>query len=224
MPKIPRLLLPLALAALLCTTVQAQKETKFSESPFYYRNCLTEVIGVQYFNNQSSIYSCGFSLMYRDYYYACNVFDISLGYNYISYSPLYLASIPLGVSLCLIIEGKGGGPISNASIVWRYINSSRFYYPLGKHFEVFAGWDTFKLTKMKDISSAWYLTGSLTAGINYYVNKYLYISGYYEFNHTHNPFTRSLNWALGGLGVNIPDQPKALNGHSVGIQIGCRLF
>ena len=73
---------------------------------------------------------------------------------------------------------------------------------------------------MKDISSAWYVTGDLRAGFNCYVNKKVVISSYYEYNHNHNLFTRSLNWAFSGIGVDIPDQPTALNGHSVGIHIG----
>ena len=223
MPKIPRFLLLLTLAALLCTTAQAQTD--------YERNGFMVSTGAQYLNNLQSIYwtSKTYLTSRLDDKFGTNA-DISFGHNYISINPPWWMAETILAGAVLIIGDEafdkhwGRDEVILLTVPFMLLTSPRFYYPFGKNFEVFAGWDTFKLTKMKDISSAWYLTGSLTAGINFYVNKYLYISGYYEFNHTHNPFTRSLNWALGGLGVNIPDQPKALNGHSVGIQIGYGLF
>lgn len=215
MPKIPRLLLPLAIAALLCSTAQAQTD--------YERNGFMVSTGVQYLNHPNSTYwASRTSLQVTDDHIAPFCYDfleITIGPNYFSVNPCGSCGAVL-----VFLGGSRHSLITWGGFYLGLFLSPHFRFPFGKNFEVFAGWDTFKLTKMKDISSAWYLTGSLTAGINYYVNKYLYISGYYEFNHTHNPFTHSLNWALGGLGVDIPDQPKALNGHSVGIQIGYGLF
>ena len=152
------------------------------------------------------------------FFIGINIFEISFGNNYLSVSPMGIAAFPL----------TGFGLVSTEffSYVWftlaflDVLSSPRFYLPIGKHFDVFAGWDAFKLTRMKDISNAWYVTGDLRAGFNCYVNKKFVISSYYEYNHNHNLFTRALNRALGGIGVDIPDQPTALNGHSVGIHIG----
>lgn len=209
MPKIPRLILPLAIAALLCTTAQAQKDY---EDFAYFRTGLTASTGVQYLNHSNSTYWVSrTSLHFKDDApFGFNFLEITIGPNYFSFNPFgFYGYVNRGASPANITAGLIG-----------LLFSPRLYYPFGKNFEVFAGWDALKLTRMKDISSAWYLTGSLRAGFNCYISKRFFISGYYEFNHTHNPFTRSLNWALGGLGVDIPDQPKALNGHSVVIQIG----
>ena len=216
MPKIPRILLPLALAALLCTTAQAQTE-ETTKSNMHGR-CAS--VGLHYLNHSSSsIYACRMSLQYFDdqYHIGNNIFEITFGTNYLSINPL-------GIGGFRNFYFKPHYLTEIAVAVLAVISSPRFGFTLGKNLDCYFGWDAFKLTRMNDISSAWYVTGDLRAGINYYVTKHLIISGYYEFNHTHNPFTRSLNWALGGLGVNIPDQPKALNGHSVGIQIGYGLF
>ena len=193
----------------------------------YERNGFMVSTGAQYLNNLQSIYwtSKTYLTSRLDDKFGTNA-DISFGHNYISINPPWWMAETILAGAVLIIGEEafdkhwGRDEVNLLTVPFMLLSSPRFYYPFGKNFEVFAGWDALKLTRMKDISSAWYLTGSLRAGFNCYTSKRFFISGYYEFNHTHNPFTRSLNWALGGLGVDIPDQPKALNGHSVVIQIG----
>ena len=204
-------LIIIAFAALFCTTAQAQTEAE-TETEAQTEAQIEDTIkldmvrwntsmGIQYFSHPTSTYWANrISLQYDFFYFGLNVFAI----------PLFATGY----------TSKIAGRVFIALSLLDVLSSPRFHYPIGKNLEVFASWDAFKLTRMKDISSAWYVTGDLRAGFNCYVNKKFVISSYYEYNHNHNLFTRSLNWALGGIGVDIPDQPTALNGHSVGIHIG----
>ena len=221
-------LIIIAFAALLCTTAQAQTEAE-TETEAQTEAQIEDTIkldmvrwntsmGIQYFSHPTSTYWANrISLQYDFFYFGLNVFEISFGKNYFSITPMGVFAIPL---FATGYTSKIAGRVFIALSLLDVLSSPRFHYPIGKNLEVFASWDAFKLTRMKDISSAWYVTGDLRAGFNCYVNKKFVISSYYEYNHNHNLFTRSLNWALGGIGVDIPDQPTALNGHSVGIHIG----
>lgn len=113
--------------------------------------------------------------------------EISAGPDYFSVSvaPLWITGTFLGAS----IDCHG----AEWGILVGILSQGQLYYPIGKHFELTAGWNLFRLTKMKDISSAWYLTGSLNAGINFFATKNLFVSAYYEFNHTYNPMIKTLN-------------------------------
>ena len=204
-------LLIIAVLIAFAATVAAQKD-EYIEKRYYDRISL----GGQCSNHPSSFYWAGKTLM------DCRVFnntgfkllDISAGPDYFSVSvaPLWITGTFLGSFIDC-----------HAAVLGFYVgflSQGQLYYPIGKHFELTAGWNLFRLTKMKDISSAWYLTGSLNAGINYFATKKLFISAYYEFNHTYNPMIKTLNWSLGGLGVDITEQPRALIGQTIGLRVG----
>ena len=62
---------------------------------------------------------------------------------------------------------------------------------------------------MKNISDTYYLTGSLNAGLIYFINDNLFISGYYEFNHTHNAMAGFLRSSFGDVSIT-REQPAEL--------------
>ena len=201
-------LLIIAVLIAFVATAAAQKDE--------YRDGIGISLGGQCSNHPSSFYWAGKMLM--DWRVFNNtgfkLLDISAGPSYFSVSvaPLWITGASLGAS----IDCHG----AEWGILVGILSQGQLYYPIGKHFELTAGWNLFRLTKMKDISSAWYLTGSLNAGINYFATKKLFISAYYEFNHTYNPMIKTLNWSLGGLGVDITEQPRALIGHTLGLRVG----
>ena len=203
-------LLIIAVLIAFAATAAAQKD-EYNER-YYDRISL----GGQCSNHPSSFYWAGKMLM--DWRVFNNtgfkLLDISAGPNYysISFAPLWITGAFLGAS----IDCHG----AEWGIFVGILSQGQLYYPIGKHFELTAGWNLFRLTKMKDISSAWYLTGSLNAGINFFATKNLFVSAYYEFNHTYNPMIKTLNWSLGGLGVDITEQPRALIGHTLGLRVG----
>ena len=213
-------LLIIAVLFAFVATAAAQKDE------YIERDGIGISLGGQCSNHPSSFYWAGKSLVemrvsFTDTYpFPANGFkalEISAGPDYFSVSvaPLWITGTFLGLS----IDCHG----AVLGIFVGILSQGQLYYPIGKHFELTAGWNLFRLTKMKDISSAWYLTGSLNAGINFFATKNLFVSAYYEFNHTYNPMIKTLNWSLGGLGVDITEQPRALIGHTIGLRVGWML-
>ena len=221
-------LIIIAFAALFCTTAQAQTEAETeteteteaqteAQAQTYYEIGRVGILvstGVQYLNHPNSTYwasrtslSASFGRVFSILNPECLLLDISFGANYFSINPW--GSVAMEIA---ILGGGRHSPITWGGICLGILLSPRLHIPIGKHFDVFAGWDALKLTRMKDISNAWYVTGDLRSGFNYYVTKNLFVNVYYEFNHNYN-------WVL-----DIAKQPKALNGHSIGIQIGYFLF
>lgn len=91
------------------------------------------------------------------------------------------------------------------------ISAAQWHIPLTDHLEISAGWDALKFTKMEKLSDSFYITGSINAGLTFFLNNHLFVNGYYEFNHTHNTI----------LGLfSAGSQPKELKGHSFGARIG----
>ena len=214
-----KLLLIIAVLIAFVATAAAQVVT------YMEREDIGISLGGQCSNHPSSLYWTGKTLVEmklspREWYsyipeYGCKALEISAGPNYFSVSvPLFLISSAY-VEYLVIGRHAFGLDVSVG-----FLSQGQLYYPIGKHFELTAGWNLFRFTKMKDISSAWYLTGSLNAGINFFATKNLFISAYYEFNHTYNPMIKTLNWSLGGLGVDITEQPRALIGHTIGLRVG----
>ena len=209
-----KLLLIIAVLFAFALTAAAQDEDVYSDGGIGIS------LGGQCSNHPSSLYWTGKSLFEMrmpddvSHPFGFKALEIAAGPNYFSVSvaPLWITGIFVGSS------------IDCHSAVWGIFvgifSQGQLYCPIGKHFELTAGWNLFRLTKMKDISSAWYLTGSLNAGINFFATKKLFISAYYEFNHTYNPMIKTLNWSLGGLGVDITEQPRALIGHTIGLRVG----
>ncbi len=214
-----KLLLIIAVLIAFVATAAAQKDE------YIERDGIGISLGGQCSNHPSSFYWAGKSLVEirlssgesNSPDFGLKSFEISIGPNYysISFAPLWITGAFLGAS----IDCHG----AEWGIFVGFLSQGQLYYPIGKHFELTAGWNLFRLTKMKDISSAWYLTGSLNAGINYFATKNLFVSAYYEFNHTYNPMIKTLNWSLGGLGVDITEQPRALIGHTLGLRVGWML-
>lgn len=207
-------LLIIAVLFAFVATAAAQNEDVYSDGGIGIS------LGAQCSNHPSSLYWTGKSLVEMrmpndvSFPFGFKALEISAGPDYFSVSvaPLWITGTFLGSS----IDCHGAE--------WGFfvgiLSQGQLYYPIGKHFELTAGWNLFRLTKMKDISSAWYLTGSLNAGINFFATKKLFVTAYYEFNHTYNPMIKTLNWSLGGLGVDITEQPRALIGHTIGLRVG----
>ena len=211
-------LLIIAVLIAFAATAAAQKDE------YIERDGIGISLGGQCSNHPSSFYWAGKSLVEMRLSsgesnspdFGLKSFEISIGPNYysISFAPLWRTISVLGY---LITGGRDGAFFG---FYVGFLSQGQLYYPIGKHFELTAGWNLFRLTKMKDISSAWYLTGSLNAGINFFATKKLFVSAYYEFNHTYNPMIKTLNWSLGGLGVDITEQPRALIGQTIGLRVG----
>ena len=216
-----KLLLNIALLIAFVATAAAQKDE------YIERDGIGISLGGQCSNHPSSFYWTGKSLVEMRLSsgesnspdFGLKSFEISIGPNYysISFAPLWRTISVLGY---LIAGGRDGAFFG---FYVGFLSQGQLYYPIGNHFELTAGWNLFRFTKMKNISSAWYLTGSLNAGINFFATKNLFISAYYEFNHTYNPMIKTLNWSLGGLGVDITEQPRALIGHTIGLRVGWML-
>ena len=217
-------LIIIAFAALFCTTAQAQTEAETETEAQTEAQAQTDYeigrdgilvsTGVQYLNHPNSTYwasrtslSASFGHVFSILNPECSLLDISFGANYFSINPW--GSVAMEIA---ILGGGRHSPITWGGICLGILLSPRLHIPIGKHLDCYFGWDAFKLTRMKDISNAWYVTGDLRSGFNYYVTKNLFVNVYYEFNHNYN-------WVL-----DIAKQPKALNGHSIGIQIGYFLF
>ena len=138
---------------------------------------------------------------------------ITFGKGYLSISPWAVICWPTRI----FAETMGGMDPSLAGIVALFAMSSlQFPIRLTDHTELTLGYDAFKLTRVEAISDKFYLTGSLNAGFNIFLGDNFFLSGYYEFNHTHNVTISVLQY----LAAPVDLQPKALNCHSFGARLG----
>ncbi len=138
---------------------------------------------------------------------------ITFGKDYLSISPWAVICWPTTI----FAQTMGGMDPAIAGFVALFAMSSlQFPIQLTDHSELTLGYDAFKITRAMAISDKFYLTGSLNAGFNIFFGDHLMLSGYYEFNHTHNVFISLMN----SIGDFAAIQPKALNCHSFGVRLG----
>ena len=149
---------------------------------------------------------------------------LSYGQDYLSFSlagALMFPTVLLATDLDDIEE-----PFVKAVLFFTAVSAWQFRIPLTNHTELNFGWDALKVTKLKNYSDTYYVTGSLNVGLTRFLNDSFFICGYYEYNHTHNTGIRLLNWVsntmyMGTLINN--SQPDILTGHSFGARIGWML-
>lgn len=115
---------------------------------------------------------------------------------------------------------KQAGLVQVQEYFWRWLfSAAQWHIPVSDHIEINLGWDAPKFVKMKNFDSGTYIAGSVNAGVTGYIGDMLFLSAYYEFNHSHNLI---VNWT-GGFGGAVGSQPSFLNGHSFGIRVGCQI-
>lgn len=142
---------------------------------------------------------------------------ISYGPDYISYSPCGLLLFAPAIFI-KTMNDFSGKPIA-LLLMLPAISAMQFHIPLSDHIEISAGWDALKFTKMKNFDNCTYISGSINAGLICFLGDHFFLSGYYEYNHAHNPIVNFINWIFSGL-FDISNQPKELNGHSFGVRTG----
>lgn len=141
----------------------------------------------------------------------------------ITFGPDYLSFSPFGVFLFAprifinTIRGESSNP-ALLPFMLTAISAAQWHFPITDHLEISFGWDALKFTKFKNYSDDFYIQGSLNAGLILFIGDHFFLSGYYEFNHTHNPMINALNWVFGEGSIN--SQPDILVGHSFGARMG----
>ena len=144
--------------------------------------------------------------------------SISYGPGYFMYSPVGLIMFAPAVFMRTLSETGGSGAGAGILLALAF-SAAQWHIPVSNHIEINLGWDALKFVKMKNFDSGTYIAGSLNAGVTGYIGDMLFLSAYYEFNHSHNLI---VNWT-GGFGGAVGSQPSFLNGHSFGIRVGCQI-
>ena len=138
--------------------------------------------------------------------------------------PDYMSFSPCGIFLFAprVFANTMRGQSSNPALLpfmLIAISASQWHFPLTDHLEVSMGWDALKFTKLKNYDDTYYITGSINAGLTYFIGNHFFVNGYYEYNHTHNPIIGVFNWMFSGE-YSSGNQPDVLTGHSYGTRIG----
>ena len=169
-------------------------------------------LGYQHLNHPTGVYNVGSFQMEVLYSFAGGKAGVSYGKDYISISPFGLLWFMPG----LLLNGINNlSPQEGALFLIPALGITQFHIPLSNHLEISAGWDAFKITKLKNFRNTYYISGSLNAGLNIFLGDVVFINAYYEYNHTHNLILRLMN-KLGPINL----QPTELNGHSFGFRLG----
>ena len=204
MKKLKRYALLLVLAFVALTTT-AQPTYHDSYMDVYFS------VGAQHFLQPTGPYTAGTFQMEALYSFAGGKAGISYGPDYLSFSPVGI----LWFTPALLMDGMNNSPRPAAALfIIAAIGTLQIHIPLGSYFEMTFGWDAFKFTRLKNFSDTYYVHGSLNAGLNFFITDELFLSAYYEYNHTHNPIMKM----MGG-----PQQPSELVGHSFGARFGVML-
>lgn len=145
---------------------------------------------------------------------------LTAGPDYFSFSPFgIIMAVPSMLMTAADHLESADDPFFRLTVMIAMVSAMQVHIPLADEFEITAGWDALKFTKLKNYSDVFYITGSLNAGFSVYFSDNVFVNAYYEFNHTHNPFIDMLNWVDFGIG----HQPSVLKGHSFGIRLGVQL-
>lgn len=199
-------LLALALVALPMMAQHYGRPTRHDSYTDYFFS-----VGYQHLNLPTGPYNAGSFQMEALYSFAGGKAGVTYGPNYISFSPFGLLWFVPG----MLLNGINNlSPQEGALFLIPALGTTQFHIPLSNHLEISAGWDAFKITKLKNFNGSYYVHGSLNAGLNIFLGDVLFINAYYEYNHTHNPVLKVM-----GMG----SQPTELKGHSFGFRFGCML-
>lgn len=172
-------------------------------------------LGYQNLNLPTGTYNVGSFQMEVLYSFAGGKAGVTYGKDYVSYSPFGLMWFLPG----LITDG-----IRNLSgeegllFLLPALATAQFHIPLSDHLEISAGWDALKITKLKNFRDTYYISGSVNAGLVFFIGDVFFINAYYEYNHAHNPILKLMN-QMGPIDL----QPTELNGHSFGFRFGLML-
>lgn len=174
--------------------------------------------GYQYLNHQEATYNTATIQAEMLYSFFGSRIGMTLGPDYYSFSPcgIFLFAPKIFIET---INGESGNP-AILPFMLIAVSAAQWHIPLTDHLEISLGWDALKFTKFKNFSDKYYVQGSLNAGLICFLGDHFFLSSYYEFNHTHNPMIKAINWALSDLGESLNSQPNILNGHSFGVRIG----
>lgn len=169
-------------------------------------------IGYQNLSHPTGTYNTGSFQMEVLYSFAGGKSGVTYGKDYISFSPFGLLWFMPG----LLLDGINNlSPQEGALFLIPALGTMQIHIPLSDHVEISAGWDAFKVTKLKNFRDTFYISGSLNAGLNIFLGDVFFINAYYEYNHAHNTILKLMN-QLGPIDL----QPTELNGHSFGFRLG----
>lgn len=150
---------------------------------------------------------------------------LTAGPDYFSFSPCGILLFAPRIFANTMRDNQGDYEVlwplfllASSALQWRF--------PITDHLEVNFGWDALKFTKLKNYSDAFYVAGSLNAGLTLFCGDHFFLSWYYEYNHTHNPAIRLINWMTeNAYGERLcGSQPDILKGHSFGVRIGVMML
>ncbi len=171
--------------------------------------------GYQYLSHPTGVYQVG--TIQAEMLYS--FFGTRVGFTY---GPDYMSFSAFGILLFtphILMESlEGEAAMIALPVMLASLSAGFIRFPLTNHLEATVGWDALKFTKLKNFADKFYVTGSLNAGLTYFIGNHFFVNGYYEFNHTHNPIISLLNKAEVFGYIN--DQPGELKGHSFGARIG----
>jgi hypothetical protein len=168
-------------------------------------------LGYQHLNHPTGVYNAGSFQMEVLYSFAGGKAGVTYGNDYISYSPFGLLWFMPG----MILDGINNlSPQEGMLFLLPALATAQFHIPLSDHMEISAGWDALKITKLKNYNDAYYLSGSLNAGVNIFIGDVFFINAYYEYNHAHNSIAKFMDFGM---------QPTELNGHSFGFRLGAMI-
>jgi len=172
--------------------------------------------GYQQLQHPSSVYNVGTIQAQILFSFFSSRISLTTGPDYLSFSTFGIVCFAPSI-LMKTIRGEADNPALLGLLIFAF-SAAQWQFPLTNHLEVSFGWDALKFTKLKNLNDTFYCTGSLNAGLTYFIGDHLFVNGYYEFNHTHNPIISLLNKAEVFGYIN--DQPGELKGHSFGARIG----
>lgn len=149
----------------------------------------------------------------------------SVGPEYTSFSPcgIFLFAPRIFAST---LEEEASNPMLLPFMLVA-VSAGQWRFPITNHLEINFGWDALKFTKLKNYSDTYYITGSLNAGLTCFIGDVFFVSGYYEYNHTHNAGIKLINWmSYNAFGESLigGSQPDVLKGHSFGVRIGVMML
>lgn len=176
--------------------------------------------GYQYLNYPTGVYNVATIQAEMLYSFFGTRVGLAVGPDFTSFS---VFGILMFAPKILLESLQGGEALVTFPIMLAAISAGYLRFPLTSHLEITLGWDAFKFTKLRNYADKFYLTGSLNAGLSFFLNDHLLLNGYYEFNHSNNWMISLVNWTFSSPeedAVIYEKQPGVLRGHSFGFRIG----
>jgi len=139
--------------------------------------------------------------------------DMAFGRNYISFAPVGLL-INAALPLCL---SSAGDSLSRIAIGIGALSSLQFHFPICHFLEVNGGWNTFRITRLKNLGDTYYIDGGIGVGLGLHLGNVV-INPYYEYNYNYYGLSNKFNeWFDCSI-----EYPQWFNGHTFGVRIGFR--